>query len=354
MRIQELHFHEVGPLRDRTIKLTDDWTDKVTSRVLFSGPNGCGKSTALRAVAMLWDASGVWLDQRKPLPRNHIAREWLQRWSGCAVILEDIPDLDGPLGLIFGEKQWCDELCSNHSCETWLGESVSRTGKPGAPKRDLFLPQATWLDMVSQARRRMVLSFEKSNFPNTVYLDAEERRWVTPKRSVGTVVADDSAMRWLPRYLAGEDWRGQLEASLIALKTTQLHLFHEVIRRLNQFLAGKEIVPDIDPGENRLRVKVQGVRGQTHSMDDLSAGEHQVLILIYLLVRWAEPGCLVLIDEPDLHLHPSLLGSMLSSIEQIVADKNGQLLVTSHQPEIWRRYELGGMRIELGSQHEQA
>jgi predicted ATPase len=126
-----------------------------------------------------------------------------------------------------------------------------------------------------------------------------------------------------------------------------LQAYHRVIRQLNTFLAGKEIESDIKPGENRLNVKLKGQRGQSHYLDELSAGEHQALILIFLLARWAEEGCVVLIDEPDLYLHPSLVTGMLSSLEKLVLEKKGQLLITSHMPEIWHRYEQNGKRIEL-------
>lgn len=354
MKIQQILFSEVGPLSDQSISLTSDWSGEVDQHVLFTGPNGCGKSTVLRAVATLWQALGEWLDTRKPLPKNAHAREWLQRWGGCAVVLAGVPGVPslpdgsaGLLGILFGETSWAEEIQKNRPEVRWIGETVSRTGKPGAPKRDVLMPKEAWLEDLALARRKMVLSFEKAHFPNLIYLDAEERRWVSPRRGVGSVVADDPASRWLPRYLVSEDWKGQLEASLISLKTTQLHTFHAVIRRLNTFLRGKEIDPDIKPGEGRLRVKIHGQRGMAHSMDDLSAGEHQVLILIYVLERWGEEGCVVMIDEPDLYLHPSLVSSMLSCLEQLVAAKNGQLLITSHQPEIWQRYELMGKRIEL-------
>ncbi len=65
-------------------------------------------------------------------------------------------------------------------------------------------------------------------------------------------------------------------------------------------MSGKEIDPEIKIGEGRLRVKIKGQRGISHSIDELSAGEHQMLILIYLLSRWMHPGAVVLIDEPDL------------------------------------------------------
>jgi energy-coupling factor transporter ATP-binding protein EcfA2 len=349
MKIRTIHFQEVGPLGDQSISFVNDWDDSLETRTLLSGPNGCGKSTVLRAVAMLWEALGYWLDHGKPLPKNHVAREWLQRWGGCAVVLQAVsPDV--PLvGLAFGDLAWCDKIRAKQPDVSWLVESVARTGKPGNPTRNLSLPKEPWIQAWSEARKKMILSFDKNEFPNVVFLDAEERRWVLSRKSVGEHVADQPGKRWLPKYIASDDWRDQLEASLITLKTTQLHKYHEVVRLLNTFLASKEIDPDIAPGENRLRVKLKGKRGQHHSLDELSAGEHQVLILLFLLSRWAEKGAVVLIDEPDLYLHPSLVSSMLASLEKLVSDLEGQLIITSHSTDIWRRYEASGKRIELGA-----
>ena len=349
MKIKSLLFSDVGPLDDQTIKFDNEWNGTIESRALFSGPNGCGKSTILRAVAMLWEAFGYWLDHQKALPKSHVAREWLQQWGGCAVLLSDIPGSSQSVGLMFGELGWCEGIRSRHPETIWVGEGVARTGKPGNPKRELFMPDGELFKTWTDRRKRMILTFDKVEFPNVVFLDAEERRWVSPRRNVGEHLAEQPAFRWLPRYIASDDWKGQLEGSLITLKTTQLQTYHKVIRHLNQFLVGKEIDPDIRAGENRLRVKIKGQRGQSHSLDELSAGEHQVLILIYLLSRWAEPGCVVLIDEPDLYLHPSLVNGLLASLEKLVNDLGGQLIITSHQPDVWRRYEASGKRIELGA-----
>ena len=348
MKIKRIHLFDVGPLGDMTLSMSDDWADEIESKVLLSGPNGCGKSTVLRAVAMLWEALGYWLDHQKPMPKTHVAREWLQRWGGCAVVFEDMQISTSAVGLIFGDLAWCEKTIGASAAVSWLGEGVARTGKPGNPKRDIFMPQETWVGQWSDARKRMILGFDAVEIPNLVFLDAEERRWVSPRRNVGEHLAESPALRWLPKYLASEDWKGQLEASLLNLKTTRLHKFHEVVRQLNRFLSGKEIETDMRPGENRLRVKIQNQRGQFHTLDELSAGEHQVLILIYTLARWAEKGCVVLIDEPDLYLHPSLVSGLLSSLENLVSELGGQLVITSHIPDVWRRYESDGKRIQLG------
>jgi predicted ATPase len=347
MRIRSLHFYEVGPLGTQIINLENEWDEKVEQRALFSGPNGCGKSTVLRAAAMLWEAFGYWLDHRKTMPRSHSAREWLQKWGSCAVIIDGLPNVDQSVGLIFGDAAMCEAKREAYPFVLWIGESVARTGRPGNPERKFFMPPVDTVNKWSESRKKMILSFEKANVPNMLFLDAEERRWVSPRRNVGEHVADQPVLRWLPRYIANDDWKGQLEASLITLKTTQLQAYHKVVRHLNEFLSGKEIDPDIRPGENRLLVKIAGQRGATHSLDELSAGEHQVLILIYLISRWAEKGCVVMIDEPDLYLHPSLVSGLLASLEKLVSELDGQLIITSHQPDIWHRYESSGKRIEL-------
>lgn len=343
MKIQAIYLNNVGPIDNHQFYFYDDWRDTIFSRILFSGPNGSGKSLIFRAIAEMWQATGYWLDSREKLPnKNTSPKKWLQQWGGIAIILTELPELSTPVGLVFGDKAWFEEIKAQHLNTQWIGEVI--TDK----QTERLLPHENGFNNWSAARNKLIVSFEAANTPNMIYLDAEACRWVSPTRRVGKMLPEDSSLRWLFKYQASEDWQGQLEASLINLKVVELQKYHDVIRHLNRYLYGKEISPEVkqQEGKNRLQVKIH--KGQSHTFDMLSSGERQMLLKLYLVNRWLEPGGIVLIDEPDHYLHPSIVPGFLAQVESQVDEKNGQLLIASHSPDVWNRYDTRDQRIKLG------
>lgn len=140
------------------------------------------------------------------------------------------------------------------------------------------------------------------------------------------------------------DWNGQIETSLFNLKATLPNEYPNMIKSLNYFFSDKRIDSEILPGT---RQQIILSNGRQHTFDELSSGEHQILIMLFTIQRWLKPGGIVLIDEPDLHLHPSVTAPLLAAIENIVTNKKGQLILTSHSTEVWQRYEKFGSRIDL-------
>lgn len=346
MRIRAIHTYEFGALGTQSFDFRDEWSDETATRILFSGPNGCGKSTLLRGIAMLWSAFGYWQHTRKQLPASAFESEWFRRWGGLALVLEATPFIDRDIVLFFANQSWAFQLKLKYSNCAFIGEGGLQNGLEGSYFS--YAPNnAPWLDKWTRARQKMLVSPQPTESPNILFLDAEERRWVTPKHGLGEIKSENMEQRWLSSYRATENWDGQVESALLAMKISSDERFGKLVDDMNSFLSGKEILKEVILGENRLRVKL--ANGSTHSIDELSAGEHQVLIQLYMVDRWMERGGIVMIDEPDLYLHPSLISGFLAQLEKMVAARDGQLMITSHVPDVWSRYEAIGQRVLLGA-----
>lgn len=350
MRIRAIHTFEYGVLGTQSIDFNDDWDGETASQILLSGPNGCGKSTLLSSVALLWKDFGFWLQHRAPNLNSPFVH------GGIALIIEQLPfgapniilyminHKDPDFGLF--PHEWVPSLKEIYPEFALVGQLGSYW--LDMPRRELDLPESTeWFDNWTHARQKMLISSDPSLTPNILFLDAEERRWVTPKQGLGEIRSENLQQRWLSSYQATTNWDGQVESALLNMKISSEERFINLVDDMNRFLSGKKIIKKVNIGENRLLVQLDN--GNTHKIDELSAGERQVLILLYMVERWLEEGGIALIDEPDLYLHPSLISGFLSQLERMVAERSGQLIITSHIPEVWERYEALGQRISLGA-----
>jgi ABC-type sulfate/molybdate transport systems ATPase subunit len=77
------------------------------------------------------------------------------------------------------------------------------------------------------------------------------------------------------------------------------------------------------------------VRVQTDASSifrQLSSGHKIVLLMITRLVETVEERSLVLLDEPEAHLHPPLLSALVRSLSTLLSDRNGVAVIATHSP----------------------
>jgi ABC-type transport system involved in cytochrome c biogenesis ATPase subunit len=92
---------------------------------------------------------------------------------------------------------------------------------------------------------------------------------------------------------------------------------------------------------------VRMASGALHALDKLSAGEKRVLGMLLAVCRQFIPGGVLLVDEPAAHLHPSQVLGLLATLERMALPGGGQIILTSHAPEVWRRYDRLGVNLAL-------
>jgi len=64
----------------------------------------------------------------------------------------------------------------------------------------------------------------------------------------------------------------------------------------------------------------------------LSAGHKVVLLTITRLVETVDERTLVLIDEPEAHLHPPLLAAFVRALSDLLVRRNGVAIIATHSP----------------------
>ena len=64
----------------------------------------------------------------------------------------------------------------------------------------------------------------------------------------------------------------------------------------------------------------------------MSSGHSIVLLTITKLVEKVEERTLLLIDEPEAHLHPPLLSAFVRALSDLIIDRNGVAVVATHSP----------------------
>ena len=64
----------------------------------------------------------------------------------------------------------------------------------------------------------------------------------------------------------------------------------------------------------------------------LSSGHKIVLLTVARLVETVEEKTLILFDEPEAHLHPPLLSSLVRCISDLLYERNGVAIIATHSP----------------------
>ncbi|MBC8991468.1 AAA family ATPase [Micromonospora chalcea] len=91
--------------------------------------------------------------------------------------------------------------------------------------------------------------------------------------------------------------------------------------------------------------------GEELSPDHLSSGEQHELVLVYGLLFGVEPGSLVLIDEPEISLHPAWQRKFLDDIVRIANLTALRFMIATHSPQIIHKW--WGRAVALApEQHE--
>lgn len=353
MKIRRIILKGVRNFTDFDHCFEDTWNGEVPDSLLLIGPNGSGKTTLLNIIAEMWQmlaeaAISLQGQESRKISGALILNDQVLIRNGYAAI--EFTGLDAKsVWVISGSHNPTHNLISenndSHRILVTLGVDdkgnrpyywYSAPGSSEPIEINQFQLTESHSNWVTEWGRRLEENMlgKCSDMVNMVYLESEFRV-LNKIKDRFQVTPEPESFRWLAKYEPTTSRKGSLQNYLYNLKVVDSEDFYRIIKSLNIFLVGKEIIDFSPKGE--LRVLVNS--SYKHPIEDLSAGEKQVLLMLVTIHRWMQPGGIVLIDEPDLHLHVSLMNAFASHLRRMVAEKGGQLILASHAPELWQLFK---------------
>ncbi len=298
MKIKSVSIKEDKILKD--IKINFDNNGNVLNTIVIAGSNGSGKTTLLENI--------------------------IKNIKGCLGKYIQSPDENRVEFYFEGDENGIIERERMSLKEKWP-IIYSRS--------NLFFNYLKFQEKIESYQ--LILSVSKNIYPKVIYVPSEikfeksEVNITNLKADYKLInIVDNELIRSIPSYIASR---------ITYVANTEEDLTMKQVReKVSDEINGIFDILDID-------VKLKGVSkdetstpiftnssGDKFDINGLSSGEKQ-LFLRTLAIKMLEPeNSIILIDEPELSLHPKWQSKIIKVYERI--GKNNQIIIATHSPHI--------------------
>jgi hypothetical protein len=364
--VNRLRFRDIKPLSMDLPEGGKEIPEAARRKLLLQGGMGSGKTTILETIVTLWNFWGEWIEigDGKALPREHLRHFIVQHGFAAMEIVAMMPSAP-PIWIGIGRSSDLEELKRSYPKHTFAG--LYGKGR----ERRILLPPPGAMDLQNvrnltlmasstgvAARERPVISstarpqiaLRNESFANIVYLPSECRTLLQPRKP-RAILLDMKSFNWVARF----DRALNLDSVLLTLKTMEPNQFDECLRFVNLALGHRDKRIKGFGENGRLVVEGELESGESyhHTIEELSSGEKQMLLMLGFTSAFLRPGGILLIDEPDLHIHVSMVPQLMETMEFIAEQRQAQLIVASHSALVWDWFE-DEERIDLSGWREEA
>jgi AAA domain, putative AbiEii toxin, Type IV TA system len=341
LKIVGLHIRGLKSIT--SLDLPEDglgWDGPIPDMVMVGGINGSGKTTLLEFLANSFILLG-----RLDAPPE-IVPPILRAVEARIDLRISIPELpDASVRFLVGDERF---MVSN-ARDTWFGFIYS------SPESELAWVHSSGMTYQVACLQELARSSGDGDLPGVVYFPSEGRTLISPETNYKfagkTMQIESFIFQWKPPAR----WNDSLESRLYGVRWEDLNAKEEGREReANGFAAYSKAFDRFFEGRKRLKwdhgeLVVETKSGAIHDLSELSSGEKQVILFMgELLHRW-RPGSLILIDEPELHLHESYQTKLWESLVHWQKERGGQVIVSTQSGHLFR-IASSAMKVLLSRQ----
>ncbi|MCB2291854.1 AAA family ATPase [Clostridium sp. CS001] len=295
MKVKSLYINKYKDLKDFNIDFNDDVN-------IIIGENGVGKTTILEIIYNLIISNTSFTSEDS-------------EFNQCRLGIQLHTD---ELNYVNSTNANLKEPTFNEIDEIIIN-SVGENKKLNIDKTEQFYSKST--------------IFRKKVFRKVIYLPTDvnfkKYKVETPKKienhnEIGVILDSNEMSVSLKEYLVNNHYK-DLEDISIGEKPYRIEKFKDLY---NSFFDEKEFL-GVKNFEPTFKIKASG---EVHSADELSAGEKQIFFRGGSLLQLNLENSIILIDEPELSLHPEWQQKILKFYRNI--GKNNQIIIATHSPHI--------------------
>lgn len=330
MKIRNLRIHDRQRFAHGVeINFYDPLQKKIRDRTVIVGKNGSGKTTLLEALYTMIDLIGR-SGQQTEVENDSI----FDRAVDVRII---VPGIHSYLLISTEERNEGKAKEDIYLSGVRAKDYFDKVQFGGA-----FHRSEQGKNLINAIRTSIAGVDEEPDIGNLVYFPTDRITYFVDSRYRGDLVNERPLYKWAYKYDRNHNkWEGSLESYLCWLYFRDLKVkeqdpqaqsrFAEFKGIVNRFLEEKEITTVTFS----YRVEVKDTEtGNTFGLSALSSGERQIILLIGELFRNIQKGSVVLIDEPEIHLHPVWQKLLISTLTAICKKYEAQLIVTTQSPRI--------------------
>ena len=289
----------IHTVRIRGFKRFDEVEFRLPGHVVLAGPNNTGKTTVLQAIASWSLALRRWrelndFNRRRGYTRVPIARQAFT-----------------PVPLRSFDLLWTDRLYRRRrpieiELQHSAGWSVTMEFIADSTEQIYVRPKA---DVPAKPLRRLDLP--------VVY--------VPPMTGLGT----DEPLLQLPKIeqLLGLGRPGEILRNLLVEASREEPTWNTLQASIDKLFGYELLPPDASGAHIRADYKMTG-DGQLFDIGSAGSGFQQILMLLAFLNT--RKGAVLLLDEPDAHLHVILQDAIYHELRTVAAREHSQLIVATH------------------------
>lgn len=353
MRIREITFNNVRSFRgEHRISFVDKLTGEVQPITVVAGTNGTGKTTILETIQSLI---------RPGWSSNSLIEEIAKFGFVCLELDLTPEDLNEKceegtfqtLSLIAG----CKDLAPAY-IETQWPNAIYKVDGYERPTTELANKlERSLLTAVAKMQRG-----EINLHGGLIYFPQNRQPFSLPTTPKG-ILQPPLNRDWISRVSPTEQWEMSLEGFFVWQNYLDLEASQHKIppNRLKNFVQEIESVLGKDRPitirEGRVYVptawsKDNGERSVV-LLDQLPSGEQQCLWLLGELARRRRDGAVIMIDEPETSLHPTLQRMLVYQLRRLAREWDCQLILATHSLEILRAvHESARINLDHLADHE--